>query len=37
MYTVMPTVTLYEKVNPREAAKGSVGLASGIASSPLRY
>src|ERR1700737_204888 len=27
----MPNVTLYEKVKPRDAASGSVGLASGIA------
>src|SRR3954470_6800503 len=28
----MPTVTLYENVRPSEAARGSVGLASGMAS-----
>jgi hypothetical protein len=28
----MPIVTLYEKVRPKDAARGRVGLASGIAS-----
>ena len=32
MYTGIPTVTLYEKVTPSDAANGRVGLASGIAS-----
>jgi hypothetical protein len=32
MYMGIPIVTLYEKVKPSEAATGSVGPASGIAS-----